>query len=342
MRLALVSAFLEGNESGITGHEAGLEYSYERAFLALGHEIVRIRDSPKEIIRLPGALSRIEAWTQQQFYLSTLCENVLTSGVDLAVVIKGRGVTGGIVRKWRRAGIRVVTLMPDNPFEAAAVGLGAPGLLEQYRAVDLVLVHDRIAVGQLRECQVRSEFIAFARDPVLHSFDSAGSREPEEYQLVFVGNLDSDRVRYLTALSDLGLAVFGSASPRVLGLTEPLRRCVRGGPQYGDAMVSAMRKAQISINIFRCSQKSAHNMRTFEIPACGVCCLSEFSIGAAELMQEGKEVEMFRTPQELRKAAIRLLQSPGAIQEIAAAAEARTVNETYQKRATELLQLIDM
>ena len=339
MRLAIVSSFLTGRESGLTGHEGGLEYSYARAFRALGHHVEQVRDTSPEPFRLPKSLSRIEACARRRLYEEHLCQQVLAANVHFALVIKGRGVTARIVKRWRKAGLRVANLMPDNPFEAAAIGLGAPGLLAQYHAVDVVLVHDRIAVGQLRERGVRSEFIAFARDPTLHCVDLSEPRGESDYQIVFVGNPDSERIRYLRAISDLGLAVFGYWEWAQLEPDDPLKRCIRPGVKYGATMVAAMRSAKISINVLRRSQKTAHNMRTFEIPGCGVCCLSEFSIGVSEFLREGKEIRSFRSPEDLRQVAIRLLESPATIDALAASGYERVVNETYQKRAAELLQI---
>lgn len=340
MKIAIVSSFFTGNEAGISGHEAGLEYSYARAFRELGHAIEEVRDTPKEVFRLPRRLSRISEWTNTRLYEAPLCKHVLDLNVELVLVIKGRGVTAEVVRRWRSAGLRVVNLMPDNPFEAASVGLGASGLLSQYRAVDLVLVHDRIAVGQLRECGIRSEFIAFARDPMLHHFDDSRGQSRAEFNVVFVGNPDPDRIRYLRNISDLGLAVFGSSDWLRLGNDDPLRNCVRGGPQHGSAMVATLRKSLMSVNIFRRSQKSAHNMRTFEGPSCGVCCISEYTIGVAEFMRQGQDTEMFRSPKELREVVTRLLATPERIAEIAASGYERVANETYNKRAEQLLQIL--
>jgi len=103
-----------------------------------------------------------------------------------------------------------------------------------------------------------------------------------------------------------------------------------------------MRGARLSINILRKSQKTAHNMRTFEIPACGVCCLSEYSVGVAELMSQGKEIEMFRSPENLRQIAISLLERTDTIDELSNNAHFRVQGETYKTRAAEILQAVGL
>ena len=163
VRIVILSQFRAGDESG-------LEYSYARAFRELGHHVEQVSERGEYTYRFSKGLNQIEEWWRAKIHEKYLYETVIDADAELVVVVKGQSVSANIVRKWRLAGLRVINLFPDNPFEAAAMGLIAHQLLAQYNAMDLVLVHDRIAVGQLRERGVCSEFIAFARDPNLHNF----------------------------------------------------------------------------------------------------------------------------------------------------------------------------
>ena len=102
-------------------------------------------------------------------------------------------------------------------------------------------------------------------------------------------------------------------------------------------MVRRMRSARVSINVLRNSQKTAHNMRTFEIPACGVCCLSESTVCVEELMAAGREVVLFRSPAELRARVVRLLANPHEVDDVAHAGFERVRDDTYERRAAEVL-----
>jgi hypothetical protein len=234
--------------------------------------------------------------------------------------------------------LRVFNLFPDNPFEGAKVGLAARSLSAQYRAVDRMFVHDRFAVGQLRQLGIRTEFIAFARDPFIHRAAGPSGQGPDP--IVFVGNPDPERIRYLRAVADLGLGLYGQWEWARLPPGDPLLACVRGGVQLGAAMVRSLRSAHISLNILRRCQKTAHNMRSFESPASGVCTLSEASIGVQELFEAEREVALFRDPAELRAAALRLMAAPERRREIAQAGQARVEHETYAARARELLSYV--
>jgi spore maturation protein CgeB len=108
----------------------------------------------------------------------------------------------------------------------------------------------------------------------------------------------------------------------------------------GPDMVRCLGSALLSVNLLRPSQKTAHNMRTFESPACGVCTLSEASNGVLELMEDSVEVATFRTPEELRRMAMALLADGARREAIARAGWARVEHETYQARARHVLESV--
>ncbi len=256
---------------------------------------------------------------------------------ELVLVVKGAFLEGEAVQAWRRAGLKVANVFPDNPFDVmGAMGTGAR-LLEHLRACDRVYVHDRFLVGQLRQLGVRSVFIAFARDPELHDRIHVAAAGAGHVRVAFVGNPDPERIRFLRAVADLGLGLWGAW--HWAGFTEgdPLGRCVQGGVLLGQDMTRALGAATVSINVLRYSQKTAHNMRTFESPACGVCTISEASNGVLELMEDGQEVVTFRTPEELRKVTLELLDDPRRTARIAEAGWRRVEGETYARRAQQIL-----
>lgn len=330
MKITVVSEFRPG-------YHVGLEESYARAFESLGHVTTKVGvPRPGEMPRGVGQLAALATALQKQGQLRSRVED---SSPDLVVIVKGAGILGGTVRAWQQRGARVVNVFPDNPFDAAGVDLAGRTLFDQFRALDRLFVHDRFAVGQLVQMGIRADFIAFAHDPALHGPDKVGDVAPSD-PIVFVGNPDGERIRYLRAIADLGLGVWGNWSWAKLAETDPLATCVRGGVQLGSDLVRVMRSARISINVLRNSQKTAHNMRTFETPACAVCSVSEDSVGVAELFEPDDEVVLFSSPDDLRNKVRRLLDSSSEPERIARAGRARVIAETYAKRASEILQCV--
>jgi hypothetical protein len=236
---------------------------------------------------------------------------------------------------------RVVNVFPDNPFEAMAQSMLGRSLLEQFRECDRVFVHDRFALGQLRQLRVRSDFIAFARDPDYHSPVSESRKgEGAGVRIAFVGNPDPERIRYLSAIADLGVGLWGRWDWARLPESNPLASCIMGTEVVGPDMARVLSSADISVNILRASQKTAHNMRTFDSPACGACTVSETSNGVLELMRVGREVVTFASKNELRDACIGLLADSTRRKEIGAAGFTRVKDDTYLVRARQILAAV--
>jgi glycosyltransferase involved in cell wall biosynthesis len=328
VRVAFVSEFRNG-------YEAALEASYARAFSDAGHSVVRIATYPvlATFGNIPHLLTR--GWPAR-LRQAEICAQVEAQQPELVVLIKAVGVLSSSVKRWRSKGSIVVNVFPGNPFEAARTSPGGLTLVEQLRSCNLVFVHDRFAVGQLRQLGIVSDFLAFARDPLLQ--DRSGPRQEQNASAIaFIGNPDAERIRYLRAVADLGLALWGNWDWAHLAPSDPLAGCIRGGVATGREMALHLGQAKISINVLRNSQKTAHNMRTFESPACGVCTVSERSNAVLELMEDGREVVTFSSPSELREACLRLLADDQTRATIAEYGWQRVKDDTYTRRAEQIV-----
>jgi hypothetical protein len=264
-------------------------------------------------------------------------DDVMTGAPDLVVLIKAVGVLGSTVRYWSSQGAKVINIFPDNPFDVMGIDFFGRMLLPQFRALTRMFVHDRFAVGQLRQLGVPSAFLAFARDPAIHDPDRPFEKLPDAPRIAFVGSPDRERIRYLRAIADLGLGLWGNWDRAWLKRGDPLLDCVRGSEALGHEMVRCLRSADLSVNVLRRSQKTAHNMRTFESPGCRACTLSEATYGVQELFKS-HEVVMFSTPEELRQKTLELLSNPRRRDDVAAAGWERVRGETYRARAETVLE----
>ena len=314
----------------------GLEGSYARAFEARGHTVFPI--SLHAHFSVPIRMGRLAGYVGPVLHQAALLRDVREHAPHLVVLVKAMGVLESTVQALRADGARVVNVFPDNPFDAMAVNPLGGLLLSQFRALSAVFVHDRFAVAQLRRLGIAARFLAFARDPLIQHPGAWGDALPDAPELVFVGNPDSERIRYLRAVQDLGLGLWGNWHLAKLAPDDPLSRCVRGGELTGADMVRTMHGGKLSINVLRGSQKTAHNMRTFESPACGVCTLSEASPGVLELMEDGKEVVSFSSPAELRERARFLLAHRKEREAIAHAGWKRVESDGYRERVETLLR----
>jgi spore maturation protein CgeB len=253
-------------------------------------------------------------------------------------VLKGQHVMPQTVKSLRTIA-PVVNFYPDDPFSAhfsARLTYGAASLA----AYDLCLTFARHLIPSYREVGARAvAYLPFAADPGLHR-PHANSRPPE-FDVVFVGNLDSpERVYWLAAVADYRLGVFGERTRGEVPRRSPLRRAIFHPPVYGADLAEALSRGAISINILRDQNRLSHNMRSYESPACGAFTLSQRSPELIELFHEGEEVAFFDTIEELRQQVAYWLPRDAERIRIARAGLERARQETYAERARTILELV--
>jgi len=329
----------------ILGEDApgGLMGSYERGFAELDIEartfcLARAYESAFPTIR-SRALRRVA----EPVMLSTFNENVIRGltgvEVDLVLVIKGHRLSANTVGRIREsANAPVVNFYPDDPFSKERSNRLAygPNVLAAYDACftfarHLIPEYERAGVEQV-------QYLPFARDPALHA--PAGSPATPVFDVVFVGNLDTDRVRLLDALAeDYRVAVFGERTTAAVPRGSALARATFAPAAYGDDLARALACGAISLNVMRPQNSGSHNMRSFESPACAAFTLSQRTPELSELFIEGEHVVCYSGVDELRDAVARWLPDTRARTAIAAAGFARVRDDTYARRASIMLQV---
>jgi spore maturation protein CgeB len=329
----------------ILGEDApgGLMGSYERGFAQLGIEtrtfcLARAYESAFPYVR-SRALRRVA----EPVLLGTFNENVThdLAGVeaDLVLVIKGHRLSATTVDRIREsAGAPVVNFYPDDPFlEERSNRLAyGPNVLAAYDACftfarHLLPHYERVGAQQ-------AHYLPFARDPSLHA--PAASPATPVFDIVFVGNLDADRVRFLDAVAhDYRVAVFGERTTAVVPRGSALARATFAPAAYGKDLARALTCGAISVNVMRPQNAGSHNMRSFESPACGAFTVSQRTPELSELFVEGEHVVCFSDVDELTDAVARWLPDVRGRSAIAAAGFARVRDDTYARRACAMLQV---
>jgi spore maturation protein CgeB len=138
----------------------------------------------------------------------------------------------------------------------------------------------------------------------------------------------------------LPVDVFGYRWERFLGASPNLQI---NDQIVGEAMLRTLRSYRIQLNFFRPHNADSHNMRTFEVPACGGIMLAEDSIEHREFYENNKEAFYFRTHREMAELARHLLALPKCEAEaIRGAARRRSVvsGYSYHDRALQALAAI--
>lgn len=328
----------------ILGEDApgGLMASYARGFAELGIETRTICLARAWRATAPALRSRALRRVAEPVLLGAFNDNVVreTKSVDadLVLVIKGHRLSAATVDRIREsAGGAVVNFYPDDPFSTERSNRLAygPNVLAAYDACftfarHLVADYERVGASSVH-------YLPFARDAAMHG--PLGDPPGPVFDVVFVGNLDADRVTYLDALaSDHRVAVFGERTMTVVPRGSALASATFAPAAYGSDLARALACGAISLNVMRRQNAGSHNMRSFESPACGAFTLSQRTPELAQLFAEDEEIVCFESVDELRDKVVRWLGDARGRADIAAAGYERVRDDTYARRAAVLLE----
>lgn len=327
----------------ILGEDApgALANSYAHAFRSLGAEVARHCTARAYATALPGAGTRVGRRLLGPAVLRAfnrrLREGLGGARADLVLVVKGENLSADTVHALRRGtGAPVVSFYPDDPFSELRSNRLAHGV-EVLAAYDACFTFARHLVPEYQRVGAARTFhLPFARDPEQHA-PAAPAGEPE-FEVVFVGNLDAERVRWLEPLAGFRLAVFGEHTLRALPRGSALRGATFLPAFYGPELARALARGAISLNVMRLQNAGSHNMRSFESPACGAFTLSQRTPELVELFREGEEIACFGCEEEMVAQVRHWLERPAERRRVAEAGFRRVEHDTYAVRAAEILR----
>jgi spore maturation protein CgeB len=328
----------------ILGEDApgGLMGSYERGFAELGIETRTFCLARAYESAFPSIRSRALRRVAEPVLLSTFNENVARDmtgvEVDLVLVIKGHRLSAAAVDRIREStGAAVVNFYPDDPFSEERSNRLAygPNVLAAY---DACFTFARHLIPRYERAGARQvHYLPFARDPGLHA--PPASAAAPVFDVVFVGNLDADRVRFLDALApDYRVAVFGERTAAAVPRGSALARATFAPAAYGNDLARALACGAISLNVMRPQNSRSHNMRSFESLACGAFTVSQRTPELSQLFVEGEHMIGFSDIDELRAAVARWLPDARGRSAVGAAGFARVRDDTYARRACVMLE----
>ena len=252
------------------------------------------------------------------------------------VIISGDGLLSAesvdTLRKGRRA--RWIQLLGDELNNAASasreameynhVFVGATGLLAAFEKQGVKHGH----------------YLALGCDPSVHKPLSA--RGPFRANVVFAGAATPRRERLLLELVEFGLALWGPGWRKT-----SLRDYCRGELPSTEDFVRAYAGATVAVNVHRTGADdrkhdgSGVNRRTFEIAAIGVPQVVDARIDLPRHFDEGAELLVYTTAEELKGQVKRAVQEDKYRDRLAAGARQRALHHhTYMHRMHELLRTV--
>ena len=139
-------------------------------------------------------------------------------------------------------------------------------------------------------------------------------------------------------LPDVRLALWGGFWRRHRRLGRYCRGIARGR-EYRLAISGAA----VVVNLVRRANRDGHVMRTFEVPACGGCVLTERTAEHEDLFTQDVETRFFGTPEELVRQVDRLLPCASSRRRLAERARDWAVSgrHTYADRLSDLVDRVE-
>lgn len=181
---------------------------------------------------------------------------------------------------------------PWNPAHRAGWFLKALG------HYDRVFSTRKANLDQFRGPGIQAEHLSFGYDPDLY-YPDTGCRIPdsgsgEEEKVFLAGGGDGDRYPLVRALQEarIKMSLWGGYWEKA-GLKSQ-------GFLDAAGIRREVARCMVSLLLVRRANRDGSAMRSFEIPACGACCVAEDTEEHREMFgPDGEAVLYFRTPEEL-------------------------------------------
>ncbi|MEK7809449.1 MAG: glycosyltransferase [Chloroflexota bacterium] len=255
---------------------------------------------------------------------------------DLILISKGEEITPATLTRLKQKA-KIVNWNPDNPLNVLN---STPDLIKAIPFYDHCYIWGKFLLPELERLGAqRVSYLPFAYDPDLHQPRSLTNEERKRLasDLIFAGTHEPQRVEALNHLTDFDLAIWGNHWNR-LPHDHPLRKHWRGDA-HGDDLSHVYSASRVALNFIREQNGSAHNMRTFEAPACGIMLLTTRTQEQVELFGEDDGAVFFSSHDELRDKARYYLAHEEQRQQIAKRGQEKILQgHTYAERMKQILK----
>ncbi len=223
-----------------------------------------------------------------------------------------------------------------------------PHWTEPFGQVDLPLTASRYLMRALSERGIPSFYLPSAADPDYYAPVDLTESDRLRFgaPVSYIGRATKRRVRFCAPLADHGLALYGDrwASNRE-SVESGLPRCMRLRRNVeGRELVKIYQASTAVVNILQeplDEYRTILSLQCFAVPSTGRCLLAEYVEEAAEAFEDGTEILLFRTPEELFSQTERVLSDPSFAEKIGAAGRKRCLAcHTHEHRVAALEKLL--
>lgn len=269
--------------------------SFYNALLSLGYHVEkfnnRARFFPLEYLN-------------QKICNRTLIKKVAAYKPDLVFLLKAENIFASTIQIIKdRYGCKLINFYTDNPFtvwngNSNTHVLQSLPLYDCFMSWSSMLTPALLSAGSKHSCM-----FPFAYDQQIFNTTEHNTDIAQQFDVCFIGTWEPAREAWLTKIIEqlpgVSLAIWGNQWQEQCHNTA-LKKFLWGPAIYGSSMIQAFRASKIVLNFIRTQNMTAHNMRTFEVPASGSFLLTERTAQQAEvLFKEHESIACFQTPEEL-------------------------------------------
>jgi len=317
-----------------------LEESYARAFESLGWNVIRFdweefaRAHPLAKMAFADKILRSKiADRVGKWFVATIQD----SKPDLVFVVKGKTVGANALEEAKKIlGDRLlINFNPDSPWDRAN---RSQRLLESIPIYDTHFTWNKNLIPVFHSAGGKAvHYLPFGYDPTLH-YPTERIATPH-YDATFVGTYSEERDQLLGRLKNLNIAIVGNGWERARSVPE---KWILSKAVYGKDALTILAQSNSAINILRPQNTGSHNMRTFEIPAAAIPMISTRSEEQLQWFKEGQEAEYYTSAEELSEKIEAIRDDADRARLIAQNAYERVREETYEKRARTMLNILGL
>jgi hypothetical protein len=234
-------------------------------------------------------------------------------------------------------------LQEMKPYVRLVVGQHAATPLsdsEDWGCYDLAVSSFPPTVDWFRRKGIDAELNRLGFEPRVLSCLKDKGRNIEISFLGSLSNIHGSRVVLLERLcARLDVKIWGPGINH-LGPGSSIRKSYNG-PAWGRDMYQIMRSSKITLNHHGDIAPYANNMRLYEATGVGTLLITDWRKNLHEMFEPGKEVVVYRTPEECGELIRYYLEHEDEREAIACAGQERVLKEhTYHQRMQELVNIL--
>jgi len=265
-----------------------------------------------------------------------ILNEIKNKNYDLIFILKGEYIHSETIKqiKEQNRNLKVFVWYMDDPFVCWLDNNQYKFWEESIKAAkyfDKIFVFDEYFVDGIRQRLNKETYYL----PL--AFDDKTFRKidiEKTYNISFIGCQTNERYTHLKELETFGLNLFG-------GDWQDLNKYKLDDVIPLEKTNIIYNQSFVNFNFHHPQTVYGANTRTFEVPGSGNFLITDFRKSIAQLFEIGKEIECFKTKEELKEKVKYYLENKNKIFEISAAGYKRAINEhTYNHRIKIVLEKI--